>query len=69
VPWYKLPKLHADLYGEDPKATLPLSALLETWHRNRVRRVNSDDYGGPKDGPGRADHFVGAHGVSFLTVV
>jgi fatty acid desaturase len=69
VPWYKLPSLHADLYGEDPLATLPLSELLKTWHRNRVRRVNSDDYGGPTQGPGRADHFVGAHGVSFLTVV
>jgi fatty acid desaturase len=69
VPWYKLPSLHAGLYGADPNATLPLSALLKTWHRNRVRRVNSDDYGGPKGGPGRADHFVGAHGVSFLTVV
>jgi len=69
APWYQLPSLHTDLYGEDPKATLPLSELLRTWHRNRVRRVNSDDYGGPTPGPGRADNFVGAHGVSFLTVV
>lgn len=69
VPWYQLPALHADLYGEEPKATLPLAELLKTWHRNRVRRVNSDDYGIPTQGPGRADDFVGAHGVSFLTVV
>jgi fatty acid desaturase len=69
VPWYELPSLHTDLYGEEPKATLPLSELLKTWHRNRVRRVFSDDYGVPTQGPGRADNFVGAHGVSFLTVV
>jgi len=69
VPWYKLPALHTDLYGAEPMATMPLSELLKTWHRNRVRRVNSDDYGIPTQGPGRADDFVGAHGVSFLTVV
>jgi hypothetical protein len=48
---------------------LPLAELLRTWHRNRVRRVLSDDYGAPGQGPGRADAFVGAHGVSFLTVI
>jgi fatty acid desaturase len=69
VPWYRLPKLHQELYGEDPHAVLPLSALLRTWHRNRVHRVLSDDYGAPKPGPGGAEVFVGAHGVSFLTVV
>ena len=69
VPWYRLPKLHQELYGEDPRAMLPLSALLRTWHRNRVLRVLSDDYGVPKPGPGGAEAFVGAHGVSFLTVV
>lgn len=69
VPWYRLPALHRELYGEDPLALLPLSELLSTWHRNRVRRVLSDDYGTLKRGPGRADAFVGAHGVSFLTVI
>jgi len=69
VPWYRLPALHKDLYGEACDAVLPLSELLRTWHRNRVRRVISNDYGAPAQGPGRADNFVGAHGVSFLTVV
>jgi fatty acid desaturase len=69
VPWYRLPALHRELYGEDPLAVLPLSKLLATWHRNRVRRVLSDDYGAPTHGPGGADAFVGAHGVSFLTVI
>ena len=69
VPWYRLPAFHRHLYGDRTPAVLPLAELLKTWHRNRVLRVTSDDYGGPGKGKGRADHFVGAHGVSFLTVV
>lgn len=69
VPWHRLPRLHRELYGTETQAVLPMSELLRTWHRNRVRRVASDDYGVPGQGPGRADDFVGAHGVSFLTVV
>jgi fatty acid desaturase len=69
VPWYRLPALHRDLYGEPSDAVRPVSELLRTWHRNRVRRVIAEDYGVPAPGPGGADNFVGAHGVSFLTVV
>jgi fatty acid desaturase len=69
MPWYRLRALHRDLYGEEGGGMLPLAELLRTWHRNRVRRVLSDDYGAPSRGPGGADAFVGAHGVSFLTVV
>jgi fatty acid desaturase len=69
APWYRLPALHQDLYGEEPGGMLPLSDLCRTWACNRVRRVHSDDYGAPSPGPRGADRFVGAHGVSFLTVV
>jgi len=69
VPWYRLPALHRDTFGDADRAVMPLGSLLRTWHRNRVRRVACDDYGAPGEGPGRADSFVGAHGVSFLTVV
>jgi fatty acid desaturase len=69
VPWHRLPALHRELYGSAAPAVLPMSELLRTWHRNRVLRVSSDDYGMPGAGAGRADHFVGAHGVSFLTVI
>jgi fatty acid desaturase len=69
VPWYRLPSLHRELHGDEPLAVLPLSQLLGTWHRNRVRRVSSDDYGAPTPGPRGAADFVGAHGVSFLTVI
>jgi fatty acid desaturase len=69
MPWYRLPALHRELYGEQARGLLPAAELLRTWHRNRVRRVLTDDYGSPATGPGGADHFIGAHGVSFLTVV
>lgn len=69
VPWFRLPALHRELYGDLDLCVLPLRELLQTWHRNRVRRVVDADYGTPGSGPGRADRFVGAHAVSFLTVV
>lgn len=69
VPWYRLPQLHAELYGTSYPQLLPLHELLRTFHVNRVRRIQGDDYGSLGTGPGRADDFVGAHAVSFLTVV
>jgi fatty acid desaturase len=69
VPWWRLPALHRRLYGTQASAVMPLRELLVTWHRNRVQRVFAADYGAPGGGPRRADRFVGAHGVSFLTVV
>jgi fatty acid desaturase len=62
VPWHRLPAYHRELYGEAAPGELPLAKLLSTWHRNRVRRVLAEDYGSP-------ENFIGAHGVSFLTVV
>lgn len=47
---------------------MPLKELMVTWHRNRVSRVYLADYGAGRE-EGRADSFVGAHGVSFLTVI
>lgn len=74
VPWWRLPALHRQIYGAETAAVMPLKELLVTWHRNRVKRVFAADYGAPKvgsdqSGSRRADDFIGAHGVSFLTVV
>jgi hypothetical protein len=57
------------LFGEAARELMPLPELLRTWHRNRLRRVLDDDYGAVGEGAGRADGFIGAHGVSFLTVI
>jgi fatty acid desaturase len=69
VPWFRLPEFHRSLYGDRSAAVMPMSALLRTWHRNRVRRVSSEFYGASGGAPSAIDDFVGAHGVSFLTVV
>jgi len=69
VPWWRLPALHLSLYGEATSAVLPVSKLFRSWHQNRVRRVHANDYGAPSSESDRAATFIGAHGVSFLTVV
>jgi fatty acid desaturase len=69
VPWYRLPALHRELFSSAPPQLLPVRELLVSFHRQRVRRVLCDDYGTLGTGSGRALGFVGAHGVSFLSVV
>ncbi|TSE27335.1 Fatty acid desaturase [Tepidimonas sediminis] len=70
-PWYRLPRLHRQLYGEDYPQVVTVRELLGAYHRHRVRRVLADDYGEvrPPGHPDRAAGFIGAVGVSFLTAV
>jgi fatty acid desaturase len=68
TPWYRLPALHRELFADD-RHVLPISELVRSFHRHRVRRVFGEDYGSVGEGSDRAAHFVGAHGVSFLSVV
>lgn len=67
--WHDLPRLHKELFGEQHEQVLPYAALLRTIHRNRTRRIFVHDYGEVGTGERRADGFVGAHGVSFLSIV
>ncbi|MBX9630083.1 MAG: fatty acid desaturase, partial [Burkholderiales bacterium] len=69
VPWHELPKLHEQLFPDDYRQVIPMVELLKGYHRDRIRRIVSDDYGHVGDGPGKADRFLGAVGVSFLTAV
>lgn len=70
ISWHKLPELHDELYGNtEHEQVLPYSELFRTIHRNRVKRVFVDDYGDVGQGTHRGDSFVGAHGVSFLSIV
>jgi fatty acid desaturase len=71
-PWYHLPKLHAELFPADYAQVLPMRTLLAAYHRYRVKRVLSEDYGEVPETPkGSLDPsgFYGAVGVSFLTAV
>ena len=71
APWYKLPALHRDLYPEGSAQVITAGELLRSFHFNRVKRILASDYGEvqPPGVPHRADRFVGAVGVSFLTAV
>lgn len=69
VSWHKLPTVHRETFGDGSLQVLPTGELLRSWHRNRVRRVTAEDYGAPSAGGSAAENFIGAHGVSFLTVV
>lgn len=67
VPWHDLPKLHAELFPSECVQLIPMRKLLLGYHRDRIARILSDDYGEVK--PGQVDNFLGAVGVSFLTAV
>jgi fatty acid desaturase len=65
TPWYRLPRLHAELFGDDRSQLLPFARLLRSYHRYRVARVLNGDPPWMDVGDGR--DFVGVVGVSFLT--
>lgn len=69
TPWYRLPAVQKELYGEGDRQYLPYGELWNTFHRNRLNCIMSDDIGQITEGKGRADQFVGVHGVSFLSIV
>jgi len=71
-PWHRLPALHDRLFPGDYAQVLPMATLLAAYHRYRVLRLVSDDYGAVVETPdGRLypGGFYGAVGVSFLTAV
>jgi len=69
VPWYRLPALHRQLYGEMDAQVIPCRQLLINYHRYREVRVMAEDYGAVSADSRRAAGFLGAVGVSFLTAV
>jgi fatty acid desaturase len=68
-PWHALPRLHAQLFPGEYVQVIPMRELLRGYHRDRLARIVSDGYGEVGQGPGKADRFLGAVGVSFLTAV
>jgi fatty acid desaturase len=69
VPWYRLPALHRSLYGEKDPQVITCRHLVGSYHRHRVARVMAENYGSVSATGNRADGFLGAVGVSFLTAV
>lgn len=66
-PWYRLPKLHQEIYGSDKQQVLTLRHLIKSFHRYRVPRILNGDpiYLDVKTDEGET--FIGVDGVSFLT--
>jgi fatty acid desaturase len=69
VPWHRLPKVHQELFGDDYGQVIYMRELIGSYHRHRLHRVVSDNYGQLSDGPQRTDSFYGAVGLSFLAVL
>ncbi|MGA7800368.1 MAG: fatty acid desaturase [Gammaproteobacteria bacterium] len=67
APWYRLPALHWELYGDDDGQVLPFRNQLRAYHRYRVARVLNGVDTDIGAGPDRGLAFVGVVGVSFLT--
>jgi len=67
APWYRLPTLHREAFGELCEQVLPIGHLLRAYHRYRVPRMLNAD---PSDSGVAQKHgvdFIGVDGVSFLT--
>lgn len=71
MPWHALPALHRTLYADRCVQVIPVASLLKSFHVHRVNRILASDYGQvlAHGQAGRADQFLGAAGVSFLTAV
>lgn len=68
-PWYRLAALHRKLYAEGDRQVITCRQLLASFHRHRVMRVLADSYGVVIASGQRAQGFIGAVGVSFLTAI
>lgn len=64
-PWYRLPRLHREIYGEDESQVLLFKNLIESYHRYRVARIINSDAINTDVHKGK--DFIGVDGVSFLT--
>jgi fatty acid desaturase len=76
TPWFRLPALHRELFGDDPKDVIPLGPQLRIFHQYRVSRiVEGEDEGDPESGPwgrtfleaAREGRVPGGNAASFLT--
>jgi len=72
VPWYRLPDLHREMFGDDPNVIIPLGAQLKMFHRNRVSRVMGNHEGHEPFGrefliEARKANVSGGNAASFLT--
>jgi fatty acid desaturase len=58
TPWFRLPALHRELYGDDPALVIPFRAQAAVFHKYRVARVC--------EGGGELDETPRPQGREFL---
>lgn len=66
-PWFRLPAVHRELYGDHCGQALPIWNQLKAFHRYRTKRMLNADEGDLDVLSDKGAHFVGVDGVSFLT--
>lgn len=70
APWYKLPEVQQSLYEETSPQYLPYKDVMRSFHKNRLDCIlPTHELGPDQTGKHRADHFLGVHGVSFLSII
>jgi len=74
APWFRLPTLHRELFGDDPGEVIPLWPQLVIFHKQRVRRIQwseADQAEAPEGreflAAARAGKVLGGNAASFLT--
>ncbi len=68
MPWYKLPALHRELYGDHFTRTVGLKGQLKSYHRNRIAGIYAETYGQVEVPEAlREGTAVPVYGLSFLT--
>lgn len=72
VPWYKLPKKHREMFGDDHDSVIPLRAQLKIFHKQRVRRIVGNHEGVEPTGrdflhAAQRAEVYGGNAASFLT--
>jgi fatty acid desaturase len=67
APWYRLPALHKEAFGDRCAQSLPMGNLLSAYHRYRVPRMLNADPCDSDVVKGKGVNFIGVDGVSFLT--
>ena len=75
-PWYRLPAIHREMFGDDEAAVIPFMQQLKIYHRGRVARLVKWDDSEP-DAPtpegkeflqaAQAGQLYGGNAASFLT--
>lgn len=68
MPWYKLPALHNELFGDTYTRTVGFKGQLRSYHRNRIAGIYAETYGQVEVPEALHDgKAVPVYGLSFLT--